>query len=77
MTPTDSQAARLHDEPPRFVVLKASGSRFAYVNDTLKGVTVKRYDILKGDGKRNGWNMAKRHADDLNAAHKAKETPNG
>ena len=35
---------------PRYVVLKASGSRYAYVNDTEEGRTVKRYDIFKGNG---------------------------
>lgn len=50
------------DEPERFVVLKASGSRYAYVNDTLLGKTVKRYDVLRGDG----WGDAKRHAERLN-----------
>jgi hypothetical protein len=51
----------------RFVVVKASGSRFAYVNDTQEGRTVKRYDILKGTGRRNGWEAAKAHAESLNA----------
>lgn len=56
-------------EPPllRYVVLKASGSRYAYVNDTLLRRTVKRYDILKGDGRWNGWNLADAHAKRLNA----------
>lgn len=54
----------------RFVVLKVSGSRFAYVNDTLEGRTVKRYDVLKNDG----WAKAERHAATLNA--EARATPN-
>ena len=53
----------------RYVVLKASGSRFAYVQDTHGPRTVKRYDVLKGDGDRNGWEMATRHAQALNAEH--------
>jgi hypothetical protein len=51
----------------RYVVLKASGSRFAYVNDTQGGKTIRRYDILKGAGKWNGWELAKAHAERLNA----------
>lgn len=51
-------------EAQRYVVLKASGSRYAYVNDTQEGRTVKRYDIFKGDG----WTLAEKHAAKLNAA---------
>lgn len=47
---------------PRYVVLKASGSRYAYVNDTEEGRTVKRYDIFKG----NGWERAEKHCAALN-----------
>ncbi|OZI61589.1 hypothetical protein [Bordetella genomosp. 11] len=54
--------ARDAPEAQRFVVLKASGSRYAYVNDTLLGKTVKRYDILRGDG----WANAELHAARLN-----------
>ena len=65
--PTPTTALRdVIEAPKRFVVLKASGSRFAYVNDTEKGRTVKRYDILKGHGKANGWEMANAHAKQLN-----------
>jgi hypothetical protein len=46
-----------------FVVLKASGSRYAYVNDTQEGKTIARYDILRGDG----WTHAHKYADRLNA----------
>lgn len=56
----------MSDEPQRYVVLKASGSRFAYVQDTHELRTVKRYDIFKNYGKQNGWECAKRHADALN-----------
>ncbi|MEI2416151.1 hypothetical protein V8Z80_08195 [Orrella sp. JC864] len=49
--------------PDRYVVLKAPGSRYAYVNDTQEGKTVKRYDVLKGDG----WAKAESHARVLNA----------
>ncbi|OZI59908.1 hypothetical protein [Bordetella genomosp. 11] len=56
--PAQGQDAK---EPERFVVLKASGSRYAYVNDTLLGKTVKRYDILRG-----GWINAELHAARLN-----------
>lgn len=51
-----------YDEPKRFVVLKASGSRYAYVQDTQERRTVKKYDIFKGDG----WTYAERHAEQLN-----------
>lgn len=51
----------------RYVVQKASGSRYAYVRDTLLGATVRRYDILKGAGRWNGWNLADAHAKRLNA----------
>lgn len=47
---------------PRYVVLKASGSRYAYVNDTEEGRTVKRYDIFKN----NGWERAEKHCAALN-----------
>lgn len=52
---------------PRYIVRKESGSRYAYVTDNSTGRTIKRYDVLRGDGKRNGWVMADRHAADLNA----------
>lgn len=54
-------------EALRFVVLKASGSRFAYVNDTLRSRTVRRYDILRSYGGTNGWERAVTHASRLNA----------
>ena len=55
--------------PLRYVVLKASGSHFAYVQDTHEGRTVKRYNIFKGDG----WEYAKRHAEILNRKAAAPE----
>lgn len=55
--------------PLRYVVLKASGSRFAYVQDTQEGRTVKRYNIFKGDG----WANASRHAEILNRKAAAPE----
>lgn len=62
----DSQEAS-EPEPKRFVILKESGSRFAYVNDTELGRTVKRFDVLKGDG----WGKAERLATRLNAQHES------
>ena len=59
---------------PRYLVVKASGSRYAYVTDSLKGRVIKKYDVLKGRDWANGWNIAKRHADRLNA-ETAKEAP--
>lgn len=50
--------------PPRYVVLKASGSRYAYVNDTLERRTITRWDILRGDG----WAKADAQCARLNAA---------
>ena len=50
----------------RFVVLKVSGSRFAYVQDTQERKTVKRYDVLRRYGKHDGWTCAKNHAETLN-----------
>jgi len=49
---------------PRYVVLKESGSRFAYVNDTLERRTVTRWDILKN----NGWDKAEKQCKRLNDA---------
>ncbi|MBW9334538.1 hypothetical protein FEE59_13550 [Herbaspirillum sp. RU 5E] len=54
-------------EPERYVVLKASGSQYAYVQDTHARKTIKRYDIFK----RNGWDQALIHAKRLNEAAKA------
>jgi hypothetical protein len=50
----------------RYVVQKVSGSRYAYVYDTKAMRVQARYDILKGEGKRNGWNLAAAHAARLN-----------
>lgn len=61
----------------RYVVLKVSGSRFAYVQDTQERRTVKRYDILKGEGKHNGWNMAEAHAAALNSDHQQNAAQGG
>lgn len=63
-----AQQQTMDAAPNRFVVLKAIGSRYAYVNDTLRGRTVERYNILKGVGKRNGWSLAKARAKRLNDA---------
>ncbi len=57
------------DESPRYVVLKASGSRFAYVQDTQERRTVTRWDILRNDG----WAKADKQCERLNAAHLAGE----
>src|SRR5690606_7229413 len=43
------------EAPPRYVCLKAEGSRYAYVNDTQEARTVKRYDILRRYGGVDGW----------------------
>ena len=74
-TPTSPPASRAREESliGRYVVLKASGSRYAYVNDTLIGKTIKRYDILKGAGRWNGWNLAEAHANRLNLEHTVAE----
>lgn len=58
----------MSSETRRFVVLKASGSRYAYVNDTQEGRTVARYDIFKKYGKYDGWQGAEAHADRLESA---------
>jgi hypothetical protein len=50
--------------PQRYVVLKTSGSRYAYVNDTLERRTITRWDILRGDG----WAKAEAQCARLNAA---------
>lgn len=60
-------------EPLRYVVLKAPGSRFAYVQDTQELRTVRRYDILKGQGDANGWSRANRDAEILNRKAAAPE----
>lgn len=49
----------------RYVVLKASGSRYAYVNDTQEGRSINRFDVLKGDG----WKYAHEFADRMNKEH--------
>src|SRR3546814_66642 len=60
-------AQRPVPEPERYVTLKATGSRYAYVNDTQAGKTVKRYDIFRRYGGRDGWICASEHAASLNA----------
>lgn len=52
---------------PRYVCLKAEGSRYAYVNDTQESRTVKRYDIFRRYGGVDGWTCATEHAASLNA----------
>lgn len=52
-------------QPKRYVVLKASGSRYAYVNDTQEGRSINRFDVLKGDG----WRYAHEFADRMNNEH--------
>lgn len=52
-------------QPKRYVVLKASGSRYAYVNDTQEGRSINRFDVLKGDG----WKYAHEFADRMNKEH--------
>ena len=54
-----------HQKTERYVVKKESGSQYAYVMDTARGVSIKRYDIFKP---RNGWNLADKHCAALNAA---------
>lgn len=49
----------------RYVVLKASGSRYAYVNDTQEGRSINRFDVLKGEG----WKYAHELADRMNKEH--------
>ncbi|XTQ92607.1 hypothetical protein ACQR5W_11850 [Xanthomonas sacchari] len=51
----------------RYVVLKASGSRFADVQDTEMRRTVHRYDIFRTYGGVDGWDAATKHAANLNA----------
>lgn len=57
----------------RYVVDKKSGSVWAIVVDTHTGLTVKRFHILKGVGKNNGWCRADRYKDEMNAAEKVKD----
>lgn len=61
----------------RYVVLKASGSRFAYVQDTHGPRTVKRYNIFRNYGRFDGWTAASRHMDALNAEHVKAQQPAG
>lgn len=49
----------------RYVVLKSSRSRYAYVNDTQEGRSINRFDVLKGDG----WKYAHEFADRMNKEH--------
>jgi hypothetical protein len=63
-----TERALTDEQPePRYRVLKASGSRYAYVIDTVEGGSKGRYDVLKG----NGWTKADKHAATLNAAQPA------
>jgi hypothetical protein len=61
--------------PKRYKVEKKSGSQYAYVVDTETGLSIKRYNIFKGDG----WSKADKHAIHLNsledsaAAHAAEK----
>ncbi len=48
----------------RYTVQKNSGSLMARVIDTVSGMTIKSYDVMK----RDGWNRADKHADALNKA---------
>lgn len=52
-------------DPPRYVVLKASGSRYAYVQDTHERRTVTRWDIFR----KNGWSKADLQCKRLNEEH--------
>lgn len=45
-------------EGQRFYVAKESGSEWARVIDRSTGRQIKRFNVLRGDGKRNGWNQA-------------------
>src|SRR3546814_14323982 len=60
-------AQRPVPEPARYVTLKPTGSRYAYVNDTQAGKTVKRYEIFRRYGGREGWTCASENAASLNA----------
>src|SRR3546814_20894390 len=60
-------AQRPVPEPERYVTLKATGSRYAYVNDTQAGKPVKRYDIFRRCGGRDGGTCASEHAARLKA----------
>jgi hypothetical protein len=51
---------------PRFSVEKEAGSRFAWVVDKTTNERLKRFDVLKGEGKNNGWNRADAMAEQLN-----------
>ena len=62
-----AQRSEPEPEPERYVCLKATGSRYAYVNDTQAGKTVERYDIFRRYGGRDGWTCASEHAASLNA----------
>lgn len=52
-------------DSPRYVVVKESGSRFAYVQDTQERRTVARWDILRKDG----WAKADKQCERLNVAY--------
>lgn len=77
LTTRPAERADSEGAAQRYVVQKQSGSRYAYVKDTQSGRILGRYDILKGVGKRNGWNLADAHADRLNnAGLRAAQQPN-
>src|SRR3546814_15557804 len=60
-------AQRPVPEPERYVTLKATGSRYAYVTDTQAGKNVQRYDIFRPYGGRYGWTCAREPATQLTA----------
>src|SRR3546814_13281711 len=60
-------AQRPVPEQERYVTLKATGSRYAYVNEQQAGKTVQRYDSCRRYGGRAGRNSASEHLAGLNA----------
>lgn len=56
--------------PPRCVVLKASGSRYAYVQDNHERRAVTRWEIFR----KNGWSKADLQCKRLNEEHERGQT---
>jgi len=52
----------------RYYVRKESGSQWARVMDGTTGQVVKRFNVLTGLGKRNGWQQATALCARLNSA---------
>lgn len=61
------------DAEPRYYLQKLSGSHWCRVMDRATGFSMARFNILKGQDKRNGWNLAEAMCKRLNEQAATKE----